>query len=157
MAALTSAAVSSGAVGQDLTFDQTADPALVNVINTCIAQPDDIQECLDVASRDCLETPGNDTTFGMSACTSNSYLAWDKVLNDRYAALREKVPSKIFETLRDAQRAWITYRDADCSLAGKAFEGGTLEPLLVTSCYEYKTALRVIDLDQMLEDWSETY
>jgi uncharacterized protein YecT (DUF1311 family) len=38
------------------------------------------------------------------------------------------------EVLREAQRAWITFRDAHCTFEGYEARGGSMEPMLVSSC-----------------------
>lgn len=53
-----------------------------------------------------------------------------------------------FATLLEAQRAWITYRDAHCRSDGYFARGGSLEPLLVSTC---KTALTKERTDQLRE------
>ncbi len=54
--------------------------------------------------------------------------------------------------LREAQRAWIAFRDAQCSLAGVEALGGSLEPLLVSGCIKDLTERRISELQMMLLD-----
>jgi uncharacterized protein YecT (DUF1311 family) len=37
-------------------------------------------------------------------------------------------------TLRDAQRAWLTFRDSHCTVEGYAARGGTMESMLYNGC-----------------------
>ncbi|MEM9310349.1 MAG: lysozyme inhibitor LprI family protein, partial [Pseudomonadota bacterium] len=53
-----------------------------------------------------------------------------------------------FASLLEAQRAWITYRDAHCRVDGYTARGGSLEPLLVSTC---KTALTKARTNQLKE------
>lgn len=55
------------------------------------------------------------------------------------------------DTLRKAQRAWITYRDAWCDYEGFEARGGTLEPLLIAGCLADLTRTRTKDLKDVLE------
>lgn len=55
------------------------------------------------------------------------------------------------ETLRKSQRAWIGYRDAWCDYSGFEARGGTLEPLLVSSCLADLTRARTKELTDSLE------
>ena len=48
--------------------------------------------------------------------------------------------------LRTAQRAWITYRDANCTAAGFPMRGGSAEPLLVYGCLRQMTLNRTEEL-----------
>jgi uncharacterized protein YecT (DUF1311 family) len=49
-------------------------------------------------------------------------------------------------TLRDAQRAWITFRDANCRLAGYPMRGGSAEPLLIYGCLRQMSVERTEEL-----------
>lgn len=51
-----------------------------------------------------------------------------------------------FDTLLEAQRAWIAFRDAHCRSEGYYARGGSLEPLLVSTC---KTALTNVRTEQL--------
>jgi uncharacterized protein YecT (DUF1311 family) len=53
--------------------------------------------------------------------------------------------------LRDAQRAWITYRDANCTAAGFPFRGGSAEPLLVYGCLRQMTLNRTEELRALVD------
>lgn len=55
------------------------------------------------------------------------------------------------EKLRQAQRAWISYRDASCEVAGWPMRGGSAEPLLVYGCMTELTRARTGDLTTLLE------
>jgi uncharacterized protein YecT (DUF1311 family) len=62
----------------------------------------------------------------------------------------EGTPSGVV-LLRNAQRAWIAYRDAACESEAATFYGGTLQPLIVTTCHEQMTADRSLALRQISE------
>ncbi|WP_323784381.1 lysozyme inhibitor LprI family protein [Thalassovita sp.] len=53
--------------------------------------------------------------------------------------------------LRDAQRAWIPFRDNACAAEGFAFRGGSMEPLMVLSCKERLTRQRTEELRSLSE------
>jgi uncharacterized protein YecT (DUF1311 family) len=55
------------------------------------------------------------------------------------------------KTLRDAQRAWIAFRDKACEAEGFAMRGGTAEPLLVYGCMRVLTEERISHLTGMLD------
>lgn len=57
------------------------------------------------------------------------------------------------ETLREAQRAWITFRDLTCEAEGFAMRGGSAEPLLVYGCMRALTEERIGHLEGMLEGY----
>ncbi|WP_206185451.1 lysozyme inhibitor LprI family protein [Sphingosinicella sp. CPCC 101087] len=51
--------------------------------------------------------------------------------------------------LREAQRAWITFRDAHCIAVGYGARGGSLEPMLFNGCRARVTRERT---DQLRSD-----
>jgi uncharacterized protein YecT (DUF1311 family) len=55
------------------------------------------------------------------------------------------------EALREAQRAWITFRDKACEAEGYAMKGGSAEPLLVYGCMRLVTEERSAHLEAMVE------
>lgn len=55
------------------------------------------------------------------------------------------------EALKEAQRAWITFRDKACEAEGYAMKGGSAEPLLIYGCMRQLTEERVNHLQGMLD------
>jgi uncharacterized protein YecT (DUF1311 family) len=97
------------------------------------------------------------TTMEMRICAAEELKRADALLNAAYRDTKaaaaeadvlhgEAAESGAVHHLREAQRAWIKLRDADCALAGFPFRGGTMEPLLVTSCLTELTETRTEDL-----------
>jgi uncharacterized protein YecT (DUF1311 family) len=58
------------------------------------------------------------------------------------------------EALKDAQRAWITFRDKACEAEGYAMKGGSAEPLLVYGCMRQLTLDRTGQLTGMVEAYT---
>ncbi|MEX0309232.1 MAG: lysozyme inhibitor LprI family protein [Tateyamaria sp.] len=103
------------------------------------------------------------TTAEMLQCAGARYDAADAGLNDAYKLARdaareaddlnnEDADSGAVHHLREAQRAWIQLRDADCVLAGFPFRGGTMETVLVTHCLADMTEKRTRDLRDIALD-----
>lgn len=100
----------------------------------------------------------------MNWCAGQDLMAADAALNAQWKVTREKMKARDadlesdkpdhdtrpgwFATLLEAQRAWITYRDAHCRVDGYTARGGSLEPLLVSTC---KTALTKARTNQLKE------
>lgn len=55
-----------------------------------------------------------------------------------------------FESLLEAQRGWLRYRDAQCRAEGYEFRGGSMEPLLMLTCKARLTRIRTEELKQMI-------
>ena len=56
-----------------------------------------------------------------------------------------------FTTLLSAQRAWIKYRDGHCASEGYLFRGGSMEPLMVSTCKTKLTEDRTQQLKFLIE------
>ena len=61
-------------------------------------------------------------------------------------------PNSKEKALLASQRAWISYRDAQCELEGFSMRGGTAEPLMVSSCLETLTKQRTEELKRLAAD-----
>lgn len=100
----------------------------------------------------------------MNWCAAKSYEAADAALNRQWprtvAAMKERDARLdrayddrpgYFETLLEAQRAWLKYRDAHCASEGFWARGGSLEPLLVATCKRKLTEERTQQLQYLVE------
>lgn len=56
-----------------------------------------------------------------------------------------------FESLREAQRGWLRYRDAHCRVDGYTARGGSMEPMLVSFCMTNLTRQRTQELRDLAE------
>jgi hypothetical protein len=66
----------------------------------------------------------------------------DAELNTVYKKILATRSEKGIAALREAQRAWIIYRDATAEAYGTGEEGGSLEALMVLRCSEALTKSR---------------
>lgn len=102
---------------------------------------------------DCAEAV---TQLEMTFCAEMEWMAADDDLNDAYGHAR--VAMKAIDrglpaaergaetSLRDAQRAWITFRDAACAAEGYSAHGGSAEPMVIYFCRARLTEQRADDL-----------
>lgn len=79
----------------------------------------------------------------MNACAAKDFATADAALNTAWK------PAKSFAdaigqgaALLVAQRAWLTYRDAACDVHASPFEGGSLQPLIYSTCMSELTTQR---------------
>ncbi len=87
----------------------------------------------------------------MNICSAKSYQQADARLNDIYKQAVASATASGGEApalLRTAQRAWITYRDAACAAEAAPYEGGSIQPLIRTSCLKKLTERRSADLHE---------
>ncbi|MFN3724072.1 MAG: lysozyme inhibitor LprI family protein [Paracoccaceae bacterium] len=96
------------------------------------------------------------TQQDMNACAAQDLVAADRDLNAAYGQARafmKRLDAGLIDrqrgaevALRDAQRAWITFRDNACAAEGFQMRGGSAEPLLVLGCKARLTKARADDL-----------
>jgi len=61
----------------------------------------------------CLEREANASTAGQTECETKALRDYDRRMNLAYAALLRRLPASAAQSLRQSQRAWITFRDAE--------------------------------------------
>jgi uncharacterized protein YecT (DUF1311 family) len=87
-------------------------------------------------------------TFDMVECLKAKTAQWDKRLNVAYQqALKDATSDKQRGQLRDAQRLWIQYRDANCLYFGLG--EGTIARLEAGECMRRTTAARARELEDI--------
>ncbi|NTJ43098.1 lysozyme inhibitor LprI family protein [Agrobacterium larrymoorei] len=101
------------------------------------------------------------TQMDMNQCAGLDYEKADKALNAQYQALRKVLGERdkdadegakgYNDALVAAQRAWVAFRDANCDLAGFQARGGSMEPMLVSSCLADMSRKRTEELKTLAE------
>ncbi|HEY6919506.1 MAG TPA: lysozyme inhibitor LprI family protein [Tabrizicola sp.] len=122
------------------------------LILACLSLPAAAQEV------DCSDAV---TQMDLNQCAYDDWEAADAALNDAYQeamALLQDWDANLPEdeqggaqALKEAQRAWITFRDKACEAEGYAMKGGSAEPLLVYGCMRLLTEERTAHLTGMTE------
>ena len=102
-----------------------------------------------------------ETQSDMTSCAQARYDDADKALNAQYKKTRAAMVALdddldgdmkgAEQALLKAQRAWISYRDAQCENYGFQARGGTMEPMLVAGCLADLTDLRTKELKELTE------
>ncbi len=101
----------------------------------------------------CIED--NPSTVGMHQCMKAEYEVVDKELNDVYRKLKKSLlvdqigGKELDKRLVTAQRAWLTFRDANCDLQAGQMLGGTGEGSVRMSCTLEMTRARVGELKDL--------
>lgn len=112
---------------------------LLACASAALSAQDDPQSCDDAR-----------TQMDMTQCAAMAYARADTALNQRYQQVLHGIEPARMETLREAQRAWIRMRDADCELENAEFEGGSIHPMLFALCQAHATRLRTGQLRDLL-------
>lgn len=108
-----------------------------------VGESEDANGCVGVASSTCMESePDGATTVGMVACTARETAWWDSQLNAHYSSLEVSLTAELATKLREAQRAWIAYRDAGCGFEYDLWSEGTIRSVVHAGCVLDETARR---------------
>ena len=92
--------------------------------------------------------------FEMNVCSFRDYLRADIDLNHTWNAVTKRLTGqrKVYATLLAGQRAWLIYRDKQCDVWAKWYEGGSVASLMINSCLTDITKFRTKELGQLLEN-----
>ncbi len=118
------------------------------------------EACIGQGSAVCMDTEeGGYTTIGMMFCAWAEFEEWDRLLNREYASVMDGMraidaqEAGLFpefavraERLRDAQRAWIVMRDAECSLQYAMWGAGSMRQIAGATCKLQETGERTLYL-----------
>lgn len=93
------------------------------------------------------------TQLEMNNCAHQEYVKADAEMNRVYKQLMSVLTAdqaKDQTKLREAQRAWVKYRDANCESESSLNEGGTIYPMVYDFCLASMTEERTKRLRDML-------
>ncbi len=101
--------------------------------------------------------------FEMNVCAAERFRAADRELNaawgmaahvakDRDAEFGSPDEPSYFAILLEAQRAWLLFRDAHCKVEADRYRGGSIRPLIYSSCKEGLTRQRTQQLRDYLRE-----
>ena len=86
------------------------------------------------------------TQSDINACARANYAVSDRMLNQVYQTLQSSLLAADKSRLTIAEQAWIEFRDAQCEFERNRFEGGSIAPLIWSSCLEHITDQRIEEL-----------
>ncbi|WP_201545419.1 lysozyme inhibitor LprI family protein [Psychrobacter sp. H7-1] len=78
----------------------------------------------------------------MNQCAQSDYKDEDAKLNSAYKTLRSLLNTEEKDQLKQVQLAWISYRDKVCDFENRNEKGGSIYPLLTSSCLKKHTEVR---------------
>ena len=84
----------------------------------------------------------NQSQMAMNQCAGGDAANADAALNKIYKQLTAKLDAKEKTALRDAQRAWISFRDKECEYQTAGDEGGSIRPMELAACAKSMTEAR---------------
>ena len=98
------------------------------------------------------------TQRDMNQCAQLAYEAADRDLNAAYQVAMARAKSwdmadtrgpRAADNLRDAQRSWISFRDAACLAESLRYRGGSMQGMEYSRCLEKLTRRRTDDLNYL--------
>ncbi|MGH1575368.1 lysozyme inhibitor LprI family protein [Methylobacterium sp. P31] len=88
------------------------------------------------------EPRAGSTQMELNACAGAAYDRADAAMNTAYTQLMQQIGPKAKEGLRAAQKAWLPFRDASCTIEAMGVEGGSMQPQVHAECLARVTAAR---------------
>ena len=112
--------------------------ALVAMAPASIATADDCASAMDQSA--------------MNECADKAYKKSDAELNALYKQIKQRLKDNADATklLVAAQRAWVTFRDAECKFSTSAVSGGSVYPVIYSGCADRLTRKRIDDFKAYL-------
>jgi uncharacterized protein YecT (DUF1311 family) len=94
------------------------------------------------------------TQAEMNNCAGQEYKSADATLNQVYRQLVAKLDQDEKAELKEAQNAWLKYRDANCTFVADQYKGGTIRPMIEGLCLADVTRNRTAELRAQIKDRS---
>ncbi len=94
------------------------------------------------------------TQAEMNICAGKEYKTADANLNRVYQQLVAMLGADEKVQLKDAQTAWIKFRDLHCEFVGDQYKGGSIRPMIYGLCLADVTRNRTTELKAQIKDRS---
>ena len=91
----------------------------------------------------------------MNMCAAKKFKAADAELNKVYNRLASMLEGGNLARLKAAEVSWLKYRDDDCGYEAGLFEGGSMRPLILSSCMERVTKARTAELRGQINEQNQ--
>ena len=92
------------------------------------------------------------TQLEMNQTAQKKYEKADKELNKVYSILIKSLDKTEAQILIKAQKCWIKFRDSHCEFESSQYEGGSIKPLIYSTCLEELTKKRITELNKSIKD-----
>jgi uncharacterized protein YecT (DUF1311 family) len=96
----------------------------------------------------CVPCASARTQQAMNVCVNGEYKKADAQLNTDYKKLLADFPDQA-RYLREAQRAWVPFRDRLCDAMAATYEGGSVQPLIRGGCLVAETKRQIQRLSDL--------
>jgi uncharacterized protein YecT (DUF1311 family) len=92
------------------------------------------------------------TQVEMNEIAHNDFKKADAELNKVYKKVIEVLDVGEKQLMIKAQKDWLKFRDSHCKFEIEQFKGGSIQPLIYSTCLTERTNARIEDLKTILED-----
>jgi uncharacterized protein YecT (DUF1311 family) len=105
---------------------------------------------------------GFENSLEISSCFNEELTEYDNGLNKTYQAILKKLKhigerDILIESLKKAQREWISYRDINCQFHSDIYLGGSAAGTEYVSCKARMTKERLKELSDELEYFNDKF
>jgi uncharacterized protein YecT (DUF1311 family) len=88
----------------------------------------------------------------LNICWGKEYKAADARLNKVYGQFASKLNDEEKVQLKNAQLAWLKYRDANCDFVADEYKGGSMRPMIAAICLADVTNNRTTELKAQMKE-----
>jgi uncharacterized protein YecT (DUF1311 family) len=88
-------------------------------------------------------------TVAIVECVEAKTKVWDDRLNRAYKNLPQRLDAGQLGPLKEAQRLWLKYRDANCAFYGS--QEGTIRQVQAAECRRSMTKDRALELENAMK------
>ena len=90
--------------------------------------------------------------FEMNQCAGKAFRAADAAMNQVYRRLVSMLDEDEKAQLKEAQTAWLKYRDINCEFVADQYKGGSIRPLIEATCLGDMTKRRTTELKTQIKE-----
>lgn len=94
------------------------------------------------------------TQAALRQCSAQDYEREDSRLNKTYRALMGRLDGAGQTKLQEVQESWVKYQDLHCEYMAAQYEGGSMQPLVLSTCLTDLAKQRNKVLREMLKEGS---
>jgi uncharacterized protein YecT (DUF1311 family) len=88
----------------------------------------------------------------MNMCWGKEYKAADARLNKTYQEFASKLDESEKVQLKNAELAWLKYRDLNCEFVADQYKGGSMRPMIAAICLADVTNSRTTELKAQMKE-----
>lgn len=92
------------------------------------------------------------TQSEMNTAAYANYKKADAQLNKVYKQLMSILDKKEKPLLIQAEKDWVKFRDSHCKFVISQYEGGSIQPMIYSTCLEELTKKRIAEIKASIKD-----